>query len=84
MLAILIVVSITRLGPIIFMRLSEKTVGEYDGIFSSSKSTVNDFSDWEESSYSLNYVRVKQLMEQSDKDYNLSPRLQFCGSAANY
>ena len=35
-LSILTVVSITELGPIIFLRLSEKSVGEYDGIFASS------------------------------------------------
>ena len=32
-LSILIVVSITQKGPIIFLRLAEKTSGEYDGIF---------------------------------------------------
>ena len=56
MLSILIVVSITRLGPIIFLRLSEKTVGEYDGIFSSRHKTVDDFGGWEEDYYAINYV----------------------------
>ena len=32
-LSILIVVSITEKGPTIFLRLSEKTTGEYDAIF---------------------------------------------------
>ena len=74
-ISILIVVSITRLGPIIFLRLSEKTVGEYDGIFSSRHNYVDDFGGWEENSYAINYEKVKQLMEQNNKDYNLSPRL---------
>ena len=34
-LSILVVQTIVRLGPIIFMRLSEKHVGEYDAIISS-------------------------------------------------
>ena len=74
-LSILIVVSITRLGPIIFLRLSEKTVGEYDGIISSRHKTVNDFGSWDENYYAINYVKVKQLIKQNNKDYNLSPRL---------
>ena len=74
-ISILIVVSITRLGPIIFLRLSEKTVGEYDAIISSRHKTVDDFGGWDENSYAIDYVKVKQLMEQNNKDYNLSPRL---------
>ena len=33
MLSILVVVSITELGPIIFLSLAEKSVGKFDGIF---------------------------------------------------
>ena len=31
--SILVVESVTRLGPIIFLRLAEKSVGEYDAVF---------------------------------------------------
>ena len=44
-LSILVVISITELGPIIFLRLSEKSVGEYDGIISSRGSFFDNFDD---------------------------------------
>ena len=45
-LAILTVVSITRLGPIIFLRLAEKTTGQYDAIYSSNAHKVTDLDDY--------------------------------------
>ena len=39
-LSVLVVVSITELGPIIFLRLSEKSNGDYDGILSSRQELV--------------------------------------------
>ena len=78
MLSILTVVSITELGPIIFLRLAEKSVGEYDAIFSNRNLEVSDFLSWYDSGFLINYSQVKDM----DLDYNLSPRMQFCGSRA--
>ena len=58
-LSILVVVSITELGPIIFLRLSENSVGEYDGIFSARSGKINDFSDEEVSKYQINWQQAK-------------------------
>jgi hypothetical protein len=76
-LSILVVVSITKKGPIIFLRLSEKTVGEYDGIYSSSHENVSNLNEWIDNGYYLNYTQVRGV---TDGQYNLSPRMQFCGT----
>lgn len=75
MLSILIVVSITQKGPIIFLRLSEKSKGAYDGIISSSSQDGEDFDDYYDNGWYLNYTQVQTV---TNDEYNLSPRLQFC------
>ena len=74
-LSILVVVSITRLGPIIFMRLSENTVGEYDAIISSRAGVVADFNSWQDNGYYLDYSATKDLFAAGNLEANLSPRL---------
>ena len=54
-ISILCVVTITKLGPIIFLRLSEKQIGEYDGMFTSRHYGHEDFSDFEDKGYYLSY-----------------------------
>ena len=58
-LSILCVVSITELGPIIFLRLSEKSIGEYDGIFSSRDYSGVDFNDFTAEYYYLSYTALQ-------------------------
>lgn len=82
MLSILCVVSITELGPIIFLRLSEKSIGEYDGIFTSRHYGGITFSDFESSSYFLSYSGLQAQVADSGETYNLAPRNQFCDSTA--
>ena len=73
-LSILVVVSITELGPIIFLRLSEKSVGQYDGVFTAWQGDHSiNFSDFGVENF-LSWANVKIAMEQNGKDYNLSPR----------
>ena len=56
-LSILIVVSVTELGPIIFLRLSEKSIGEYDGVCSSrSNNGVVNFDSHYDGMYFLNWT----------------------------
>ena len=57
-LSILIVVSITQKGPIIFLRLAEKTSGEYDGIFTNNYK-FESFKDYSNDiSFFLNYTEA--------------------------
>ena len=63
--------SITEKGPTIFLRLSEKTTGEYDAVFMNeiNQIEVQAFGD-----YLLNYT---QAMSITDNEYNLAPRMVF-------
>lgn len=63
-LSILVVSSIVEKGPIIFLRLAEKTVGEYDGMFMSRNYAYyeTDFDTFYDSGFYLNYEQVKQVM----------------------
>lgn len=54
-LSILCVVTITELGPIIFLRLSEKAYGEYDGMFTSRGNPDLSLSDVDNIGYFLSY-----------------------------
>lgn len=78
-LSILIVVSITQKGPIIFLRLSEKQVGEYDAIFSSIEQQVENINKWEATYWYLNYTQITGEVLKDD-DYNLSPRNVFANT----
>ena len=66
-LSILIVVSITEKGPTIFLRLSEKTTGEFDAEFENSA----------KENYFLNYTQAQSV---TDKRYNLAPRMHYYDS----
>lgn len=61
-LSILIVVTIAHKGPIILFRLAEKTVGEYDGVFTSTQSLLMADQNYDyainlvESGYYLNFT----------------------------
>ena len=54
-LSLLTVVSITQKGPIIFLRLSEKQVGMFDGIFSSRHYGTDEQAFMGASEFFLNY-----------------------------
>ena len=59
-LSILVVSSIITKGPIIFLRLSEKAVGEFDGMFMSrANQNVVSFNSFLDEGYYLNYQVVK-------------------------
>ena len=57
-LSILCVVSITELGPIIFLRLSEKSTGEYDGMFTSRHFGHVDFNSFDDTQYLLSFTAI--------------------------
>lgn len=57
-LSILIVVSITQKGPIIFLRLSEKITGAYDGIYTSEGADFDSFFDFSPNGAFLNYTEA--------------------------
>lgn len=84
-ISILLVVSITDLGPIIFLRLSEKGTGEYDGTFYNSHYTdPEDFGSFVDKGYYINYENVMQEISTAGKSFNLAPRVQFCDSTVQY
>jgi len=83
-LSVLVVNSITKKGPIIFLSLSEKSVGQFDGVFSNRHELCEDFNVWFDNSYYIDFQTAKQVMADNNKDYNLSPRMQFCGAFVDY
>ena len=63
-LSILIVVSITQKGPIIFLRLAEKTAGEYDGVFTNLNVDFKGFNDFTyDEGYYLNYTEAQSITD---------------------
>ena len=78
-LSILVVVSITEQGPFIFLRLGEKEIGAFDGIFSHANSgQVDDYEQWIDNG---NYLNFTQVLNVVSSEFNLSPRMQFCDSS---
>lgn len=79
--AALVINTIVEKGPIIFLKLSEGEVGQYDGIvypqrdmdFDSFQNTKGIF---------INYTRSMETLNNTGTSYNLSPRKTFCGSKA--
>mmetsp|Transcript_1214 Transcript_1214/g.1859 ORF Transcript_1214/g.1859 Transcript_1214/m.1859 type:complete len:198 (-) Transcript_1214:1127-1720(-) len=83
-LSVLAVVTITALGPIIFLRINEKQTGEVDAIFSNRITSIANFPTYSDQGNYLNYTAVKERIAEVNIDANLSPRLQFCGSKMSY
>ena len=66
--------SITEKGPTIFLRLSEKTTGEYDAVF------MNRMANWsgeDDPDYGWSYLNFQQVQDITSEQYNLSPRMHF-------
>ena len=57
-LSVLIVVSITQKGPIVFFRLAEKGNGQWDGVIAPTDNAVVDYSDWLENGEYLNFTQT--------------------------
>lgn len=69
----LIINTIIEKGPIIFLRLSENSIGQFDGILYPSK-YGNEESN--QNGYFLDYTKV---MNVTNNKFNLSPRKNFTG-----
>jgi len=76
-LATLVIKTITHKGPIVFLKLGEATSGQYDAIFTPISVDFNQFNDFEEPNYFLNYTQIHNLYNTT---YNLAPRKQFCST----
>lgn len=84
MLSVLVVVTITTLGPIIFLKLNQKHTGEIDAIFSNRLQKVTNFYGYSDTGGYLNYTEATQILHDGGIEANLAPRLQFCGSKVQY
>jgi hypothetical protein len=73
----LVINTLVDQGPIIFLKLAEGDIGQYDGIIYPSSSTFSGIGDFVQYGTFINYTRVNELVE---NEYNLAPRKQFCGS----
>ena len=77
-LSVLVVNSVIAKGPVIFLKLSETFVGEYDGVFYNREVdySIGWTATYDDSGYYIDYNAVKEL-DDFDK-HNLSPRYQTC------
>ena len=77
-LSVLVVNSVIAKGPVIFLKLSEVFIGEYDGIFYNRKFDGDDkwLAGVIDNGYYINYNNVQNL-EDFGK-HNLAPRYQTC------
>lgn len=74
----MIINTVVEKGPIIFLKLAEGNVGQYDGIIyptSSKESNSEGYSN--KNGVFLNYTRV---IETTKSQYNFAPRKQMCGT----
>ncbi len=74
-LSVLVVNSVITKGPVIFMKLSENIVGEFDGVFQSFEN-IHLTQAWlprlRDDGYYINYTQVSMLPDFSK--HNLAPR----------
>lgn len=77
MIFTLVINTLVSKGPIIFLKMAEGNMGEYDGIISSIYITNTfDSKSFNYEGLYLNYSKVEELYQ---KKYNLSPRKYMCG-----
>ena len=72
----MIIHTITASGPVIFLKLAESSVGQYDAILTPNMVELDDYNEFtnDDSQY-FNYSRIFDLYQD---DLNISPRKQFC------
>jgi hypothetical protein len=76
--AALIINTVVEKGPIIFLKLAEGNVGQYDGIIYPQNSRKTGSSGFTNSyGVFLNFTRVE---EATNSKYNFAPRKQMCGT----
>ena len=81
-LSTLVVNTVISKGPIIFLKLAQADVGEFDGVFYHGGGYHSDMNTWSNWNEMLNYTQVKELYAD---EYNLAPRFHDCGpSVVNY
>ena len=75
-LSTLVVNTIINKGPIIFLKLAQEDVGEFDGVFSPGSGYSASMNNWSpQGAWMLNYTHIQEL---PDNDFNLAPRLHTC------
>ena len=77
-LSTLVINTVIDLGPIIFLKMGEQSVGQFDAIITPNEFTVGDFGQFENSDANR-FLNFSKAMEQAG-NYNLAPRKQWCGS----
>lgn len=83
--SILVVESITRLGPIIFLKLAEKTTGQYDAAYSYGFGYESEgFLDYDQTDGNngtfIDYAAATAQLQKAGIDANIAPRRQFTES----
>ena len=75
--AALVINTVVKKGPVIFLKLSETDWGQIDGIVYPQDKL--DFTSYQNNQgYFINYTRTKEVLAENEKKYNLSPRKTFC------
>ena len=72
----LVINTLVEQGPIIFLKLAEGDVGQFDGIMQPTKGdSLDGFK--QNAGIFLNYSRISEVV---GNDFNLAPRKMFCGA----
>ena len=75
----LVINTLVERGPIIFLKLAEGDIGQYDAIIYPSKGG-DDLQLDEFSNFDGHFINYTKAMEVTDAQYNFAPRKQFCGA----
>lgn len=79
--AALVINTVVEKGPVIFLKLAEADNGQYDGIVYPQDEI--DFANYQNyDGIFINYTKSMEVLDRTQKSYNLSPRKTFCSAKA--
>ena len=80
-LSSLLTTTLVSHAPTIFLRLSERGIGQFDGIvFPESGEESQEMSEFQSTGVFVNYTKVDEILQANYSDLHVSPRKQLCGT----
>ena len=75
----LVINTLVEQGPIIFLKLAEGDVGQFDGILRPTKGNYVDGGYQQSAGIFLNSTKISEVV---GDEFNMSPRKMFCGATS--
>lgn len=80
-LSSLLTTTLVSHAPTIFLKLSEREIGQFDGVvYPETGEETQDMHEFQTQGVFVNYTKVEEILSANYSDLHVSPRKQLCGA----